>query len=218
MSQLFEAYSDTEFRAALAEAETIHAHAPSAQQRRRRLLADAETGLPNLPPDMKQGYPDGHRTRELTRRAGWYAGPKNASEADAQAALQEWNQYNDPPLSEEKVIDTVASIYRSEARKREANGQASAVVPQSAQPHEPEPYATFKRLASLPSFAYDQVRIKEAEQLGVRVSTLDDEVEKLRPGVGPSAGGGRPLELSPPPLWPTQVHGPELLNDICCRR
>jgi putative DNA primase/helicase len=136
------------------------------------------------------------------------------SEADATAEVLKWNQHNNPPLSEQKVIDTVASIYRLEAKKRETNGQPTTVVPQSTQAGENEPYATFKRLASLPLFAYDRVRAKEAEQLGIRVGTLDDEVEKLHTRDEPPAGAGRPLALAPPDPWPAPVDGTDLLDEI----
>jgi hypothetical protein len=70
------------------------------------------------PPDMTQGYPDGHRTGELTRRAGWCLGPWRMSEGEAEQACLNWNQHNDPPLPKDKVRKTVASIAAAEAIKR----------------------------------------------------------------------------------------------------
>jgi hypothetical protein len=70
------------------------------------------------PPDMAQGYSVGYRTRELTRRAGWCLGPWQMSEDEAEQACLNWNQHNDPPLPEEKVSKTVASIAEAEAIKR----------------------------------------------------------------------------------------------------
>ena len=38
----------------------------------------------------------------------------------------------------------------------------------------------FQKLAAMSAIDYDRVRIQEAERLGIRVSTLDEEVEKFR--------------------------------------
>ena len=67
---------------------------------------------------MKRGYPDGQRTSELLKRAGWCLGPGGKmNEAEAIAACLAWNEFNIPPLPAEKVRSTVASIARKEARK-----------------------------------------------------------------------------------------------------
>jgi hypothetical protein len=58
------------------------------------------------------------------------------------------------------------------------------------------------------------VRAKEAERLGIRLATLDDEVDKLRARDEPSAGAGRPLTLAPPDPWSVPVDGTGLLNEI----
>jgi hypothetical protein len=76
------------------------------------------------PPDMKRGYPDGQRTSELTKRVGWCLGPGGKmTDPEALAACLAWNELNTPPLPEEKVRTTVASIARKEARKI-ASGRA----------------------------------------------------------------------------------------------
>jgi hypothetical protein len=52
--------------------------------------------------------------------------------------------------------------------------------------------ATVRRLAALSPIAYDKVRLDEAVRLGVRVTTLDVEVEKARRQLaGDSAGDGQ---------------------------
>lgn len=117
-------YSDADFQAALAAAEKTHAHLTKPAERR-NLAERALASLPPGPPDMRQGYPDGQRTRELTRRAGWCLGARNMSEGETVAACLEWNQFNTPPLSDEKVRSTVASIARAEAKKRQAETQQS---------------------------------------------------------------------------------------------
>ena len=109
-------YHDADFQAALAAAER---HATSLANAQRSLAAELAAGL-RSPPDMTQGFPDGQRTHELTKRAGWCLGPQRMGESDAVVACLAWNCHNTPPLPEEKVRATVASIAKSEARKREA--------------------------------------------------------------------------------------------------
>jgi hypothetical protein len=50
----------------------------------------------------------------------------------------------------------------------------------SISPPDPELAATFVRLAALPPVGYDRVRESDAEKLGIRRSTLDEEVEKYK--------------------------------------
>lgn len=119
-------YSDAEFQAALAAAGKKHAHLMKPAGRRNL----AERSLASLPPgapDMRQGYPDGQRTYELTRRAGWCLGARNMTEEETVAACLEWNQFNNPPLSDEKVRSTVASIAKAEAKKRGQKGESEGV-------------------------------------------------------------------------------------------
>jgi hypothetical protein len=107
-------YANADFLAALALAER--------QSLANKQLSIAEK-LAELrsPPDMTQGFPDGHRTRELTKRAGWCLGPKGMTEGEAIQVCLDWNSHNTPPLPDEKVRITVASIKKCEARKREAD-------------------------------------------------------------------------------------------------
>src|SRR5262249_19641236 len=112
-------YAYSEFVAALSAAknQTIACGSQS-------LAAALAAGLTS-PPDMKQGYPDGQRTRALTRRAGWCLGPQRMSEGGTVEACLAWNSYNPPPLPEKKVRSTVASIAKSEARKHNGDLHAS---------------------------------------------------------------------------------------------
>jgi hypothetical protein len=64
------------------------------------------------------------------------------------------------------------------------------------------------------AFDYDRVRVEEAERLGIRVSTLDEEVEKFRESDEGSSRAGRALELPLPDPWPTPVDGAKLLDDL----
>lgn len=73
-----------------------------------------------------------------------------------------------------------------------------------------------ERLAALPSLEYDQVRHQEAEKLGVRVPTLDEEVKRRRPKSGGEDGdkAGRSLTFENPEPWPEPVNGAELIQEI----
>ena len=88
--------------------------------------------------------------------------------------------------------------------------------------HEAEDLAvTVRRLAALSPIEYDRVRQAEADALGVRVTTLDAEVEKVRrklAGDGNDSQGEAVLfpDIEP---WPEPVDGGELLTDLAatCR-
>jgi hypothetical protein len=60
---------------------------------------------------------------------------------------------------------------------------------------------------------YDRVRGTEAENLGIRVATLDDEVDKYR-AEDDAPRAGRPLALPLPEPWPTPVEGAALLEEM----
>ncbi|TVR05824.1 MAG: hypothetical protein EA385_17265, partial [Salinarimonadaceae bacterium] len=69
------------------------------------------------------------------------------------------------------------------------------------------------RLALLSPLDYDRVRDGEAKRRGVRVSTLDNEVKRLRAGADeeePSAGS----KLDDPEHWPQPVDGADLLDRL----
>jgi hypothetical protein len=104
-------YVDADFKRALAEAEALFATINTKQR---------DETKPSSPPDMRQGYRDGDRTRELLRRAGWCLAPWNMSEEQAVAECLEWNQQNIPPLPDEKIRATIASIAKAEAKKHTA--------------------------------------------------------------------------------------------------
>ena len=73
----------------------------------------------------------------------------------------------------------------------------------------------FRELAAMSAIEYDRVRNKEAERLGIRVPTLDEEVEKFRDTTEDLSRAGRALELPLPEPWPTPVDGAKLLEDLC---
>ena len=51
--------------------------------------------------------------------------------------------------------------------------------------------STVEKLAQLSNIAYERCRVEAAKEMGVRVSVLDAEVEKLRPK--PSAAEDEPF-------------------------
>lgn len=75
---------------------------------------------------------------------------------------------------------------------------------------------SIQRLSALPPLEYDRRREEEAKHLGIRVSTLDAEVQKRRAEAKPveSACG---FSLDDPELWPDLVDGAELLDDLRAR-
>ncbi len=69
-----------------------------------------------------------------------------------------------------------------------------------------------RHLAELSPLEYDRIREAEAEKRGVRVSTLDKEVEKARCNKSPEQG----IAALFPDIktWPNAVNGSDLLNEI----
>ena len=79
--------------------------------------------------------------------------------------------------------------------------------------HGETPQETVRRLAELSPLDYDRVREAEAKQLGIRVGTLDAEVNKLRSqDGGPEEDSG--AFLKDPDPWHETVDGGELLARI----
>ncbi|MBA2594042.1 MAG: DUF3631 domain-containing protein [Pseudomonadota bacterium] len=82
-----------------------------------------------------------------------------------------------------------------------------------------DPQDAVARLATLSPIEYDRVRQTESDALGVRVTTLDAEVEKARRkmvGDGNDSQGEAVLfpEIEP---WPEPVDGAELLTDLAAK-
>jgi putative DNA primase/helicase len=74
-------------------------------------------------------------------------------------------------------------------------------------------------LAALSPADYDRCRQTEAAALGIRVTTLDDEVERLRPWAGgnDSTMQGCAIDLRDVEPWPEAVDGAEVLDAIAAR-
>jgi putative DNA primase/helicase len=78
---------------------------------------------------------------------------------------------------------------------------------------EPNEEAILSALAALSPMDYDRQRASAAERLGVRVSTLDGHVKRLR-GEADSVEGGTTVTLDDPEPWPEHVNGVELLDAL----
>jgi hypothetical protein len=71
-------------------------------------------------------------------------------------------------------------------------------------------------LSMLSRVEYDRVREKEAQELGIRVSTLDTEVQKRRSACEKLAtdGSGQTVLLAEPEPWNDAVNGADLLQEL----
>ncbi len=75
--------------------------------------------------------------------------------------------------------------------------------------------AILDELAAINPVEYDRRREEEAERLGVRVTTLDQEVKKRRRSSGSNkVWGGSSLSLPIPEPWPDPVDGGALLGEL----
>jgi hypothetical protein len=70
------------------------------------------------------------------------------------------------------------------------------------------------RLAKLTAIEYDRVRDAEAEKLGCRVATLDDEVKKSRKSANPDSLQGQAVEVADVEAWDSAVDGDALLDEV----
>ena len=70
------------------------------------------------------------------------------------------------------------------------------------------------RLAKLPPLEYDRVRAQEAKRVGVRVSTLDDEVTNQRKALDREPAQDQRSESTEPAPWSEPVNGAALLTEI----
>jgi putative DNA primase/helicase len=71
------------------------------------------------------------------------------------------------------------------------------------------------RLSKLTFYAYDQQRADAAERLGLRLSTLDELVQRLQPRetVADDDGQGTAIRIDPVEPWPETVDGESLIAD-----
>ena len=96
--------------------------------------------------------------------------------------------------------------YRESTWKQIDNGPVFSEVQESTSQR-------FDELANLDFVQYDQCRIDEASQLGIRVSTLDQEVGKKRKLAMDAATIPGELDFSDPEPWPEPISDAERLFD-----
>ena len=102
-------------------------------------------------------------------------------------------------------VESPAALVRieSEAAKRGAPSRVVEADPQADR---------LRQLALLPMVEYDRVRRSEANRLGIRVGTLDSEIERLRPASRKTRSETLLFNESEP--WPEPVQLEELLDDL----
>jgi Primase C terminal 1 (PriCT-1)/RepB DNA-primase from phage plasmid len=94
-------YSEVQFQTALANA---------LRQSEREKIDSVIKNLGSPPLDWTQGYPEGERNNECARRAG-SCFARGMTQEEALEKCQQWNrECNSPPLSDDEVAATVASI------------------------------------------------------------------------------------------------------------
>jgi len=80
-------------------------------------------------------------------------------------------------------------------------------------PYVPDINNTVNRLAALPPIEYDKVREEEAKVIGIRVSTLDKEVEAERKLLE-EEGADQNSIVSDVDQWPEVIQGDQLLSEL----
>jgi putative DNA primase/helicase len=74
--------------------------------------------------------------------------------------------------------------------------------------------AEFARLATMPDILYERMRKETAEQLGIRISALDDIIYNLRPAASSDDAQGTPISFDPVEPWVETVDGATLIADM----
>lgn len=94
-------------------------------------------------------------------------------------------------------------------------GFSFAATPEQAESQSPED-RRLAELAALSPVGYDRIRDKAAKEIGIRVATLDKEVEKRRPKTETEDEGktGRALKLAALQPWPEPVDGAKLIAEL----
>jgi putative DNA primase/helicase len=131
-------------------------------------------------------------------------------------ALELWFSVRD----ELKAFENGTEVGRESPRAGEAtkNGTISIETTQSRNgaPDTKSDEEAFLRLAQLTPAAYDRVRRAEATKLGLRLETLDTEVEQRRATIKEDAdGNGIDLPVIEP--WPEPVEAAQVLGEVSSR-
>lgn len=129
-------------------------------------------------------------------------------------APDQWRSFATETQPEHVTIGTIIKAARDAGFAFETKGQSPSADPNLSNECE----AAFVRLAALSPVDYDRARRAEAENLGVRVTTLDEEIEKRRQKQEDDEwkceGQGHAIRFPPIVPSPTPVDGAQLLDEI----
>jgi len=118
------------------------------------------------------------------------------------------------PTSEDykRLDDGLAQIGMAELKQRVYEQEQENTEPLKTS--EESDTGEIARLAQMPTMDYDRCREEEAKRLGVRVTTLDDEVKKHRPRQESELETGSNIFMEDPDPWPDLVDGAALLGEL----
>ena len=151
---------------------------------------------------------------------------------DAIEALKEWSPEEQEGEYEEKLRHRLENVHigtliylaqqhgwkgpknhypsRNAEAARELQKDNSAAHDSSGSPVDDE---TLSRLAAMPPLEYDRCRKQEAERLGIRSATLDQEVGARRVSTN-SIVQGSAVEFPDATPWESRVNGADLLDQV----
>ncbi len=121
------------------------------------------------------------------------------------------HDHGPPPQSDQQSKDQAASPPNGFDAAATVAAALGADAP--AQPSNDAPNQTVQRLSLLPALDYDRVRKSEAEEMGVRVSTLDDAVKRARSGDA-ETGQGQPLNIPPTEPWDGPIDPQAVMEEV----
>jgi hypothetical protein len=101
---------------------------------------------------------------------------------------------------------------KDQGKKTDGEQKTKSDPPPSSR--QAEDNAEFDRLAALSDSDYDREREPSAEKLGIRVTTLDREVNKRRPKAESTKLQGQAIAVDDREPWPEEVEGATLLDEI----
>ncbi len=144
------------------------------------------------------------------------------TEDEAVSACLEWNQCNTPPLTDEKVRLTVASIAKAESKKRQAADGTTGSGPSEQAGEDTISQSSSDKnligeLANLSIVAYGRRRKDAAKQFGIGVIALDKAVARRRTELEGEATAQPLFPHWTVEQWPEPVDGDALILELVRR-
>ncbi len=173
----------------------------------------------DMPPSAQRlfesGAPAGERNRRSFDLACQFR-DMGMTEAEAQSRIIEFAARCNPPMGNNEALATVRSAYAAPRREPARSMEPVRLkIPAATGATISPDQETFLRLALLPPADYDRQREAEAEKLGIRCSTLDEEVAKWRAPENDSASvQGGAVDFPRVEPWPQPVQGTEILDAV----